>query len=127
MDRNSEDPDGAQSYYKVDGKPLGERKSGFRMIAASSDLPNGKFRSWQRYCSNDYNHAYLDNPTFRGMRQSLMKTFDKYMFWIYEIVLKVADGGKDENVFDIRQAFQLLFRKEFKKDQCLHTACLVIK
>ena len=23
------------------------------------------------------NHSYLDNPTFRGMRQSLMKTFDE--------------------------------------------------
>jgi len=23
------------------------------------------------------NHAYLDNPTFRGMRHSLMQTFDE--------------------------------------------------
>ena len=53
------------------------------------------------------NHGYLDNPTFRGMRQHLMKTFDE----IYVLDLhgnskkkeKAPDGSKDENVFDIQQ------------------------
>ena len=53
------------------------------------------------------NHGYLDNPTFRGMRQSLMHSFDD----IYVLDLhgnskkkeKADDGGKDENVFDIQQ------------------------
>jgi predicted helicase len=53
------------------------------------------------------NHGFLDNPTFRGMRWHLLKTFDK----IYVIDLhgnrkkkEVApDGTKDENVFDIQQ------------------------
>lgn len=53
------------------------------------------------------NHAYLDNPTFRGMRKHLMKTFDE----IYVLDLhgnskkkeKAPDGSKDENVFDIQQ------------------------
>lgn len=53
------------------------------------------------------NHGYLDNPTFRGMRQSLMRTFDE----IYILDLhgsskkkeKSPDGSKDENVFDIQQ------------------------
>jgi predicted helicase len=53
------------------------------------------------------NHGYLDNPTFRGMRQSLMQTFPQ---------LSVIDlhgnankkeqspaGSEDKNVFDIRQ------------------------
>ena len=51
------------------------------------------------------NNGYLDNVTFRGMRASLLRTFDK----IYIINLhgnskkheKAPDGGKDENVFDI--------------------------
>jgi predicted helicase len=51
------------------------------------------------------NHAWLDNPTFRGMRQSLMRSFDQ----IFVLDLhgstkrkeKAPDGGKDENVFDI--------------------------
>lgn len=65
-------------------------------------------------------HGFLDNPTFRGMRWNLLKTFDK----IYTIDLhgnatkrEVApDGSKDENVFDIRQGVSInLFVKTGKK------------
>ena len=53
------------------------------------------------------NHSWLDNPTFRGMRQSLMRSFEQ----IYVLDLhgnakrkeKAPDGSKDENVFDIEQ------------------------
>src|SRR5665213_2254563 len=53
------------------------------------------------------NHGYLDNPTFRGMRQALMEVFDE----IYVVDLhgnskktgKTPTGEKDENVFDIQQ------------------------
>jgi len=53
------------------------------------------------------NNGYLDNPTFRGMREQLMKTFDE----IYILNLhgnskkreRTPDGSKDENVFDIQQ------------------------
>jgi Type ISP C-terminal specificity domain/N-6 DNA Methylase len=53
------------------------------------------------------NHAYIDNPTFRGMRQSLWETFDA----IYILNLHGNSrrhevgpgGGKEENVFDIEQ------------------------
>ena len=53
-------------------------------------------------CAN----SFLDNPTFRGMRWHLLRSFDK----IYIINLhgngkpkpeKCPDGSKDENVFDI--------------------------
>ena len=52
-------------------------------------------------------HGYLDNPTFRGMRWHLMQTFDD----IYVLDLhgnsnkkeKTPEGGKDENVFEIKQ------------------------
>lgn len=63
------------------------------------------------------NHSFLDNPTFRGMRQSLMRTFDQ----IRVIDLHgngkkkevSPDGSKDENVFDIEQgvAISLLIKK----------------
>jgi predicted helicase len=65
-------------------------------------------------------HGYLDNPTFRGMRWSLLKTFDK----IYTIDLHgnskkketCPDGSKDENVFDIMQGVSInLFVKTGKK------------
>ncbi len=53
-------------------------------------------------------HGYLDNPTFRGVRQSLMRTFDE----IYLLDLhgngkkkeRAPDGARDANVFaDVRQ------------------------
>ena len=53
------------------------------------------------------NHSYLDNPTFRGMRRSLMETFDEiYLLDLHGNSKKkerAPDGGKDENVFDIQQ------------------------
>ena len=56
-------------------------------------------------------HGFLDNPTFRGMRWHLLKTFDK----IYTIDLHgnakkketAPDGTKDENVFDIQQGVSI--------------------
>ncbi len=53
------------------------------------------------------NHGYFDNPTFRGMRQSLLKTFPR--FRILDLhgntnkKERAPDGGEDKNVFDIRQ------------------------
>ena len=57
------------------------------------------------------NNGFLDNPTFRGMRASLLRTFDK----IYIVNLRgnsikqetAPDGGKDENVFDITVGISL--------------------
>jgi len=65
-------------------------------------------------------HGYLDNPTFRGMRWNLLKTFDK----IYTIDLHgnskkketAPDGSADQNVFDIMQGVSInLFIKTNKK------------
>jgi predicted helicase len=65
-------------------------------------------------------HGFLDNPTFRGMRWNLLKTFDK----IYTIDLHgnskkketCPDGSPDENVFDIMQGVSInLFIKNGKK------------
>lgn len=51
------------------------------------------------------NNGYLDNPTFRGMRASLLRTFDKiYIVNLHGNSMKketAPDGSKDENVFDI--------------------------
>ena len=53
------------------------------------------------------NHGYLDNPTFRGMRQQLMQTFSEiYLLNLHGNAKKkevCPDGSKDENVFDIQQ------------------------
>lgn len=66
------------------------------------------------------NHSFIDNPTFRGMRWNLMKSFDK----LYIIDLhgnskkkeRCPDCSKDENVFDIQQGVSInLFIKTGKK------------
>jgi Type ISP C-terminal specificity domain/N-6 DNA Methylase len=53
------------------------------------------------------NHSWLDNPTFRGMRQSLMRSFDQiHVLDLHGNFKKkevAPDGSKDENVFDIEQ------------------------
>jgi predicted helicase len=65
-------------------------------------------------------HGFLDNPTFRGMRWNLLKTYDK----IYTIDLHgnakkketAPDGGADINVFDIEQGVSInIFVKTGKK------------
>ena len=67
-------------------------------------------------------HGYLDNPTFRGMRWNLLKTYDK----IYTIDLHgnskkketAPDGSADQNVFDIMQGVSInLFIKSGKKKE----------
>jgi hypothetical protein len=59
------------------------------------------------------NHSYLDNPTFRGMRQNLMRTFDEiYVLDLHGNSLKketCPDGSPDQNVFDIRQGVAIAF------------------
>jgi len=53
------------------------------------------------------NHSWLDNPTFKGMRKSLMGSFDQiYVFDLHGNAKKkerAPDGGDDQNVFDIEQ------------------------
>jgi predicted helicase len=65
-------------------------------------------------------HGFLDNPTFRGMRWHLLKTYDK----IYTIDLHgnakkketAPDGSADINVFDIEQGVSInIFVKTGKK------------
>src|SRR5205823_14244503 len=53
------------------------------------------------------NHSYLDNPTFRGMRQSLVRTFDQ--IWILDLHGSTKpkelapEGAENDNVFDIQK------------------------
>ena len=68
------------------------------------------------------NHSYLDNPTFRGMRRSLMETFDEiYLLDLHGNANKrerTPDGGVDRNVFDIRQGVAVgLFVKHPNGDE----------
>ncbi|MBI4648009.1 MAG: N-6 DNA methylase [Bacteroidia bacterium] len=118
-----ENIDGAQSYYEVDGKPLGERK----LWLQDDYVKFLRFAQWKIHKAGQgivgmiTNHSYLDNPTFRGMRQSLLNTFNEiYILDLHGNALKketAPDGSKDENVFDIRQGVCIaLFVKQ--KNTC---------
>lgn len=65
-------------------------------------------------------HGFIDNPTFRGMRWNLLKTFDRiYVLNLHGNSKKkevCPDGSKDENVFDIMQGVSInLFVKTGEK------------
>lgn len=98
------------NYFAVDGATLGERNPKWLNDDYVKFI---RFAQW-RIEQTGYgvlafitNHGYLDNPTFRGMRQSLLATFDDiYVLDLHGNSKKkehAPDGGKDENIFDIQQ------------------------
>jgi type I restriction-modification system DNA methylase subunit len=99
-----------EGYYKVDGKPLGEKNPKWLQDDYVKFI---RFAQWKIDQAGEgilgfiTNHSYLDNPTFRGMRQSLMNSFNEiYILDLHGNTLKkerCPDGSKDENVFDIQQ------------------------
>ena len=103
-------------YKQVDGQPLGERNPKWLQDDYVKFL---RFAQWKIEGAGRgvvgmiTNHGYLDNPTFRGMRQSLMRTFDEICILdLHGNALKrerAPDGGADENVFDIRQGVAIAF------------------
>jgi len=107
------------SYRKVDEQPLGERK----LWLQDDYVKFIRFGQWRIQKTGRgilafiTNHGYLDNPTFRGMRQSLMQTFtDIYLVDLHGNAKKretTPEGGKDDNVFDIQQGVAIgIFVKE---------------
>jgi hypothetical protein len=110
-----------EGYYRVGGRPLGERNPKWLQDDYVKFL---RFAQWKIDQAGEgivafvTNHSYADNPTFRGMRRSLLATFDE----IYLLDLhgngkkreRAPDGSPDANVFDgIRQgvAIALLVKK----------------
>lgn len=99
-----------RDYYQVDGLPLKERNPKWLQDDYVKFI---RFAQWRIDQTGSgilafiTNHGFLDNPTFRGMRQSLTQSFD----WIHVLDLHgnskkketAPDGSKDENVFDIQQ------------------------
>ncbi|MGC9394053.1 MAG: type ISP restriction/modification enzyme [Anaerolineae bacterium] len=103
-------------YKQVDGAPLGEKNPKWLQDDYVKFLRFAQWKIAQAGCGvvgMITNHGYLDNPTFRGMRQSLMQTFDAiYVLDLHGNALKretTPGGGKDENVFDIRQGVAIAF------------------
>lgn len=99
-----------ESYFTVDGSSLNERNPKW---LNDDYVKFMRFASWQIERTGQgvvgfiTNHSYLDNPTFRGMRESLANTFPvMYLLDLHGNAKKrehAPDGGKDENIFEIQQ------------------------
>jgi predicted helicase len=103
-----------ENYFEVDGRPLGERNPKW----LNNDYVKFiRFAQW-RIEQTGYgvlgfitSNSYLDSPTFRGMRESLMNTFDE----LYILDLhgnsnrreRSPDGSPDQNVFDITEGVSI--------------------
>ena len=108
--RGRDGADETGSYFRVDGEALDERNPKWLNDDYVKFI---RFAQWRIERTGEgvlgfvTNHSYLDNPTFRGMRQSLMESFDEiYLLDLHGNAKKkerAPDGGKDENVFDIQQ------------------------
>ncbi|WP_339832844.1 type ISP restriction/modification enzyme [uncultured Parvibaculum sp.] len=103
-----------EDYKYVDGKHFGERKHWLhddyvKFIRLSEHLIEKNGEGVLGFITN---HGYLDNPTFRGMRWHLLKTFDS----IYVLNLhgstkrstRSPNGDADKNVFDIQQGVSII-------------------
>lgn len=104
-----------ENYKYIDGEHFGERKHWLqddyvkfiRMAEHTiAQNPSGGVLGFIT------NHGYLDNPTFRGMRWHLLRTFDK--IWVLDLHGNAnkketsPDGSFDQNVFDIQQGVSLI-------------------
>lgn len=104
-----------REYYQVDGLPLEEKNPKW----LQDDYVKFIRFAQQKLEQIDLgivafitNHGYLDNPTFRGMRQSLMSSFSRiFILNLHGNAKKKEvspDGSKDENIFDIQQGVSIL-------------------
>ena len=112
-----------EDYKMVDGRRLGERNPKWLQDDYVKFIRFGQWRIGQSgagILAFITNNAYLDNPTFRGMRQQLMDTFTNiYLLDLHGNAKKkerAPDGGPDQNVFDIQQGVSIaLFVKQAGK------------
>ena len=112
--------DTIEAYKMVDGRPLGERNPKWLQDDYVKFI---RFAQMKMDAVDEgivgiiTNHSWVDNPTFRGMRASLMGTFNQIHIIDLHGNLKkretAPDGSKDENVFDIEQgvAITLLIKQ----------------
>ncbi|MBX7132301.1 MAG: hypothetical protein K1X67_06450 [Fimbriimonadaceae bacterium] len=105
-------------YRAVDGEPIRERS----MLQFEKNIQDDyvKFfalsqaaltQAQSGICSLISNHSYLDGPTLRGMRWSLISCFPRSWFLDLHGNTNKAEvpppGVRDENVFEIRQGVSI--------------------
>jgi len=112
---------GSSNPYNIDAykteangvTPFGERKHGLdddyvKFFRFGEEIISKHGEGILAFVSNN---GFLENPTLRGMRGSLLRTFDKiYIVDLHGSSKKqeaAPDGSKDENIFDIMQGISL--------------------
>ena len=113
-----------RDYYKVNSQDLGEKNPKGLQDDYVKFIRFGQWRidrTGAGILAFITNHGYLDNPTFRGMRQSLMNSFtDIYILNLHGNAKKKEvspDGSRDQNIFDIQQGVSIgIFIKEPGKE-----------
>ena len=104
-----------EDYKQIDGEPIGETNP----KALQADYV--KFIRWAQWRIDKngegvvgyiVNNSFLEGPTTRGMRQSLLESFNTiYLLNLHGSNRRteaVPDGEQDENVFDIIQGVSIL-------------------
>ena len=116
VERGKRKDDPVRAYYRMDGVPLREKNAKWLQDDYVKFL---RFAQRRIDESEDggviglvLNHGYLDNPTFRGLRRSLMDSFDEvFVLDLHGNRRKrevTPSGARDENVFDIEQGVSIL-------------------
>ncbi len=101
-------------YYFMDGAPLDESNTKWlqddyvKFIRLSQHLLSTSGVGVLGFITN---HGFVDNPTFRGMRKSLLNTFADFrvrdLHGNTKKKERAPDGTADENVFDIQQGVSI--------------------
>lgn len=107
MEAYKKEPGGLQKLQERNPKWINDDYVKFMCLAENMIEKNG-----EGVLGFITNHGYLDNPTFRGMRWHLLKTFDLlYVFDLHGYTKKKEvspDGKPDKNVFDIQQGVAIV-------------------
>lgn len=112
-----------EDYKHVDGRRMAERN--YQVLQGDYV----KFIRWAQWRIDKNgegvigyitNNSFLDGIIFRGMRRSLMKSFNTiYCLNLHgssRIKENVPDGETDQNIFDIQQGVAILLCVKSKKD-----------
>lgn len=111
-----------EDYKYVDGVHFGERKHWLqddyvKFIRFAEHMIDKNGEGVLGFITN---HGYLENPTFRGMRSHLMRTFDRiHVLDLHGNSNKKEvspDGATDKNVFDIMQGVAIIVAVKHRRD-----------
>ena len=115
MESYKKEPDGFTKLKEKNSKPLNDDYVKF--IRYGQEIIDKSENGILAYINP---HGFMDGPIYRGMRTSLMRSFDNlYILNLHGNSNRQEvspDGGKDENVFDIKQGVCILIGVKKRKD-----------